>query len=186
MKLVRLISIFAVLTLTLTTVPQDYSPVADVQAKPPPDKGLKGKGKPAGNGANQGVSGNGKSNKSAAENGKNNHPFSRQFHKGEWDRDWDAGDFLAAGFTTAALYGILGTNRDLVNTGARPLPPGIRKNLARGKALPPGIAMKHPNAGLALALPRILGHEWREIGTDLVLISAGTQIVAQIIRDILN
>ena len=55
--------------------------------------------------------------------------------------------------------------------GAKPLPPGIRKNLARGKPLPPGIAKRDiPDAFLG-RLPSNDAYEWRIAGVDLVLTS---------------
>ncbi|MGE0483860.1 MAG: anti-virulence regulator CigR family protein [Gammaproteobacteria bacterium] len=103
-----------------------------------------------------------------------------------WHKDWEAADFLAAGFSAAVLRELLGDRTALLNTGAKPLPPGIAKNLARGKALPPGIARQHVGADLSGMLPRVAGHEWQRVGTDLVLIQAGSAIVAEIIRDVLR
>lgn len=68
-------------------------------------------------------------------------------------------------------------------TGA--LPPGIRKNLQRGKPLPPGIA-KRFDSRLESRLPRYPGYDWRQVGTDAVLIDAATGIVEAIIADVLQ
>jgi Ni/Co efflux regulator RcnB len=68
--------------------------------------------------------------------------------------------------------------------GYKPLPPGIRKNLARGKPLPPGIAMKAPPPRYIERLPRYEGYEWRVYGTDLVLVAIGTAIVADILNGV--
>ncbi len=65
--------------------------------------------------------------------------------------------------------------------GYRPLPPGIRKNLARGKPLPPGIAKKVVPAPMLRQLPVYPGYEWRICGKDLVLVSVSTNIVAEIL-----
>jgi hypothetical protein len=65
------------------------------------------------------------------------------------------------------------------------LPPGIRKNLARGKPLPPGIAKKmHPD--FARQLPNYPGYEWRQVGSDAALINITTGIVREIMRDVLR
>ncbi|MCP5199129.1 MAG: hypothetical protein H6977_03890 [Gammaproteobacteria bacterium] len=103
-----------------------------------------------------------------------------------WRRDWDAADFLAAGFSAAVLHELVGERPALLEQGARPLPPGIAKNLARGKPLPPGIAQQRVGADLGAVLPRVAEHEWRRVGTDLVLVQAGTAIVAEIIRNVLR
>lgn len=67
---------------------------------------------------------------------------------------------------------ILGDNRDLIGP-AQSLPPGIRKNLARGKPLPPGIAKRFDNRLLG-QLPRYEGYEWQQVGTDVVLVTLAT------------
>ncbi|MBL4834102.1 MAG: hypothetical protein JKY26_09025 [Pseudomonas sp.] len=65
------------------------------------------------------------------------------------------------------------------------LPPGIQKNLARGKPLPPGIA-KRFDGRLQSRLPSYPGYDWRQVGTNAVLIDATTGIVEAIIADILQ
>lgn len=65
------------------------------------------------------------------------------------------------------------------------LPPGIAKNLARGKPLPPGIAKKL-DPSLARQLPYYPGYEWRQMGTDAVLVEVGTSVVREVLRDILR
>lgn len=68
---------------------------------------------------------------------------------------------------------------------AKPLPPGIRKNLARGKPLPPGIA-KRFDSRLESRLPQYAGYDWRQVGTDAVLVSAATGIIETILVNVLN
>lgn len=67
--------------------------------------------------------------------------------------------------------------------GRSPLPPGIRRNLARGKPLPPGIARHAVPASLLRSLPHHDGYEWLVCGTDLVLIAIASAIVADVIFD---
>ena len=69
-------------------------------------------------------------------------------------------------------------------TGYKSLPPGIRKNLARGKPLPPGIAKKVVPDPILLHLPRYSGHEWRVCGSDLILVSIATEIIEQVIGSV--
>ncbi len=75
-------------------------------------------------------------------------------------------------------------NRDLVHRDSS-LPPGIRKNLARGKPLPPGIA-KQLDPRLANRLPHYDGYEWRQIDGDVVLAEVTTGIIESIIYDVLD
>ncbi len=69
-------------------------------------------------------------------------------------------------------------------TGYGELPPGIRKNLARGKPLPPGIAKKVGAPAFIGDLPRYEGYEWRMAGNDLVLVSIASQVIADVLVDI--
>ena len=70
--------------------------------------------------------------------------------------------------------------------GYKPLPPGIRKNLARGKPIPPGIAMTRLPDGYVRHLPRYEGYEWRGYGTDLVLVHKLSNKIADVILDALD
>lgn len=69
-------------------------------------------------------------------------------------------------------------------TGLRTLPPGIRRNLQRGKPLPRGISRQVMPEAVLVELPRHPGHEWRIAGRDLVLIAVGTLIVVDILNDV--
>lgn len=68
--------------------------------------------------------------------------------------------------------------------GYSALPPGIRKNLARGKPLPPGIAKKMVPGPMLRELPVYPGHEWRIAGDDLILVSLGNGLVVEVMGDI--
>lgn len=71
-------------------------------------------------------------------------------------------------------------------TGYKSLPPGIAKNLARGKPLPPGIAKKRVPASMLDQLPYYPGYEWQVIGDNLVLIALSTAIVTTIINGVFD
>lgn len=79
---------------------------------------------------------------------------------------------------------VLGENPDLIGN-ANSLPPGIQKNLARGKPLPPGIAKKL-DSRLIGKLPRYDGYEWQQAGTDMVLVTLATGIVYEVLRNVLD
>lgn len=78
----------------------------------------------------------------------------------------------------------LAVNYGLV--GYQSLPPGIAKNLARGKPLPPGIAKKTLPASMINDLPYYPGYEWRAVGNDLVLVAISTAIIASVINDVFD
>ena len=65
------------------------------------------------------------------------------------------------------------------------LPPGIAKNLARGKPLPPGIAKQQLPDGLIHALPAPpRGYERIIVDGKVLLVEAATQVVHDILTDI--
>lgn len=80
----------------------------------------------------------------------------------------------------AGVLGVLGSHRNYWGPVAS-LPPGIQKNLARGKPLPPGIAKKLDNRLLS-QLPRYDGYEWQQAGTDLILVMIATGIVYEVLN----
>lgn len=71
-------------------------------------------------------------------------------------------------------------------TGYDSLPPGIAKNLARGKPLPPGIAKKTVPASMLGELPYYPGYEWKIVGDDLVLIALSTAVITAIINGVFD
>ena len=66
---------------------------------------------------------------------------------------------------------------------SRALPPGIAKNLARGKPLPPGIAMQQLPSELSAALPPASGGYKRVIVDGKVLL---VEIATQVVHDVLS
>jgi hypothetical protein len=70
--------------------------------------------------------------------------------------------------------------------GAEALPPGIRKRLARGKPLPPGIAKRFLPGDLRsrIAIPR--GYEIVEVGLDVLLVEVATNVVHDVLLDVVR
>ena len=65
------------------------------------------------------------------------------------------------------------------------LPPGIAKNLARGKPLPPGIAKQQLPDGLVHALPAPpRGYERIIVDGKVLLVEIATQVIHDILTDI--
>ena len=71
-------------------------------------------------------------------------------------------------------------------SGVEALPPGIRRRLERGKALPPGIAKKvaPPELQSRLELPG--GFEIIEVGLDVLLVEIATNIIHDVLMDIVR
>ena len=65
----------------------------------------------------------------------------------------------------------------------QPLPPGIARNLARGKPLPPGIAKRYAPPDLVRLLTGRTGVEYLIVGASLVLVQAAGGIVRDIVQD---
>lgn len=64
------------------------------------------------------------------------------------------------------------------------LPPGIAKNLARGKPLPPGIAKRYLPAGLRSVLPRLPdGYERVIIDGKVLIVEIATHVIHDILAD---
>jgi Ni/Co efflux regulator RcnB len=64
------------------------------------------------------------------------------------------------------------------------LPPGIAKNLQRGKPLPPGIAKQHLPSGLVSALPAPpRGYERIVVDGRVLLVEIATQVIHDILMD---
>jgi hypothetical protein len=68
----------------------------------------------------------------------------------------------------------------------KPIPPGIRKNLARGKPMPRGIAKQVLPPGLLEALSEREGYEVVRVGWDVVLVEVATGIIHDILTDVIR
>ena len=79
-----------------------------------------------------------------------------------------------------SVLNVLGGYRDYWSPGPS-LPPGIQKNLARGKPLPPGIAKKL-DGRLVGHLPHCDGYEWQQAGTDLILVAIASGIIYEVLN----
>lgn len=145
-----------------------------------------------GNGKDQGNwKGNSQGGKANVGQGKQGHQGKSQGSQGHQgnqgnqgnmsgDSDWRHGPSIDRGI----ILGVLGGYRDYWNPGPA-LPPGIQKNLARGKPLPPGIAKKLDSRLLG-RLPHYDGYEWRQAGTDLILVAIATGIIYEVLNGALD
>ena len=66
------------------------------------------------------------------------------------------------------------------------LPPGIRRNLERGKPLPPGIAKKMAPPELTSRVHLHDGYELVEVGLDVFLVHVATNIVHDVLMDVIR
>jgi hypothetical protein len=84
----------------------------------------------------------------------------------------------------AAIRAYYGTAPGRGRGRAGGLPPGIARNLARGKPLPPGIAKQYLPAELIVRLPRLgSGLEYVVVAGKLLLVEAATQVVREVLLD---
>ncbi|KQZ91622.1 MULTISPECIES: anti-virulence regulator CigR family protein [unclassified Pseudomonas] len=122
-------------------------------------------------------------------NGKN-HPQNAQDHgnqgshgnkgKNSGGGDWGNGPSI----NRSNIVGIVDGYRDYWSPGPA-LPPGIQKNLARGKPLPPGIAKKL-DGRLIGRLPHYDGYEWQQVGTDLILVALASGLIYEIVNNVFD
>ncbi|WP_410679002.1 anti-virulence regulator CigR family protein [Citrobacter europaeus] len=124
--------------------------------------------------------GNGKGNSGNSQKGnagpKNNTHTEQRKNYGKPDHvDSDISYNVARQY--AVRYGL---------TGYKSVPPGIAKNLARGKPLPPGIAKKSVPPNMLNQLPYYPGYEWQVVGDNLVLIALSTAIVTAVINGVFD
>jgi hypothetical protein len=64
----------------------------------------------------------------------------------------------------------------------KPLPPGIAKNLARGRKVPPGLLRMRVPDDLVAKLPPRAGMQWSVAG-NVVLLVDGSNVVRDILRE---
>lgn len=159
----------------------------NTQASGNPGKGNSGKERSnSGNAGSRGpdMRGNYDSGRHYDDRGRHYDYFDdRRDRRGHVHGDALLGDLVYAGISAALAreYAL-----DYGFGGYSALPPGIRKNLARGKPLPPGIAKKMVPGSMLGRLPRHPGYEWRIAGTDLILVSVATAVVADILYDVFD
>jgi len=89
-------------------------------------------------------------------------------------------------FSAAERQRIVGWFADHRVEGAKPIPPGIRKNLARGTPLPPGIAKQVLPEGLAAGHPVRAGYERIQVGLDVLLVEIATGIIHDVLMDVIR
>ncbi len=70
--------------------------------------------------------------------------------------------------------------------GLEALPPGIRKNLTRGKPMPPGIAKRFPPDALRSSLSVPLRYHVIEVGWDVLLVEVATGIIHDVLMDVIQ
>lgn len=122
--------------------------------------------------------GNGKGQGNGKGNSQGGQGHGNQGNKGNGSSggDWARGPSIDRG----SILGVLGGHRDYWSSD-HALPPGIQKNLARGKPLPPGIAKKLDGRLLG-RLPHYDGYEWQQAGTDLILVAIASGLIYEVLN----
>ena len=130
-----------------------------------------GNGNGNGNGKGSGKGGPQNSQGHGNQGGKN---------KGSSAGSWDHAPVI----DRSGVLGVVNGYRDYWSPGPS-LPPGIQKNLARGKPLPPGIAKKLDSRLLG-RLPHYDGYEWQQAGADLILVAIASGIIYEVLNGALD
>jgi hypothetical protein len=101
----------------------------------------------------------------------------------------DAGD-VAAGALLGATLAFTSRDRSVISQyfqqypmGAKPLPPGIARKVARGGSLPPGIAKRYLPQGLLGQLSPLDPRYGRMVvGSDVLMVELATGVILDILR----
>jgi len=120
----------------------------------------------------------------------------------EWDngpgkRDHDTTtEDVVEGITRGVLGSVLSNDERHIITNyftehpnavkVKEIPPGIRKKLARGGAMPPGIAKQALPGGLYRQLPPRDGYNYEIVGSDVYLVETATKVIVDVMRDVLR
>lgn len=162
----------AVISLTVLTSPAFANPGNSNGGGNHGNSGNHGNGSNSGNHGNSGKSADHGNKGQGSEKSDDDHGNRKNYAKPDHvDSD--------ISFSRARSYAV---NYGLV--GYQALPPGIAKNLVRGKPLPPGIAKKTLPSSMINDLPYYPGYEWRAVGDDLVLVALSTAIVTSVINGV--
>lgn len=70
--------------------------------------------------------------------------------------------------------------------GTKPLPPGVRRNRARGKPLPPGIAKRTAPGELLNRIHLPQGYDLVAVGLDVFLVEIATDIIHDFLMDVIR
>ena len=142
-----------------------------------------GNGGGHGNGGGQGNSGNHGNNGNSGDHGNKGQNKGQSTEDHGKRKNYGKPDHVDSDISFSRARS-LAVNYGLV--GYQALPPGIAKNVARGKPLPPGIAKKTLPASMINDLPYYPGYEWRAVGDDLVLVALSTAIVTAVINGVFD
>ncbi len=66
------------------------------------------------------------------------------------------------------------------------LPPGLQKHIERTGRLPPGLEKRRLPGDLRALLPYHKGRDYRVVGTDIVLIEIATNLILDVMKDVLR
>lgn len=108
---------------------------------------------------------------------------SEMSEKGDFQLDFDMSLLVSAGISIGDARR-LAVDEGL--TGMKSLPPGIRKNLARGKPMPPGIAKTRLPDSYINQLPSHKGYIWQQAGSDLILVVTGSLVIADVLEGVFH
>lgn len=98
-----------------------------------------------------------------------------------------AAGILLSSQERSILHDIFGGGRKVKGfKKPKPIPPGIRKKIARGGTIPPGIAMTRLPDSTLSRLPRRQNQDYVAIGSDIVLIDRSTRVIVDVVEEILR
>lgn len=106
--------------------------------------------------------------------------------QGRGNREREAASSVGVTLTVGVKSQILEFYAGRSQPNLEALPPGIRRRLERGKALPPGIAKKAAPPELQGRIELADGFELVEVGLDVFLVEVATNIIHDVLMDVIR
>ncbi len=97
-----------------------------------------------------------------------------------------ATDRLLGTVISAVERALIGDYVEKTRVSGKPLSPGLRKHIERTGRLPPGLEKRRLPGDLRALLPLRSGQDYRVVGNDIVLIEIATELILDVMKDVLR
>ncbi len=91
-----------------------------------------------------------------------------------------------AGVSRAVERALIGDYVKKTRVSGQSLPPGLQKHIDRTGKRPPGLEKKRLPGDLRSLLPVRSGQDYRVVGNDIVLIEIATELILDVMKDVLR
>ncbi len=97
-----------------------------------------------------------------------------------------ATDRLLGTVISAVERALIGDYIKKTRVSGRSLSPGLQKHIERTGRLPPGLEKRELPGDLRALLPVRSGQDYRVVGNDIVLIEIATELILDVMKDVLR